>query len=91
MRFISIFLPNYTITAWDSVLAGAADPFTWEPVRELGGAAFRAPSRLQRSWRGQMPGAGPQAMSMYMVEARQQRRCPRALSSPRKPDARDPS
>jgi hypothetical protein len=46
---------------------------TWEPVRELRGAAFRAP-------RGQMLGAGPQAMSMYIVEARQQRRCPRTVA-----------
>jgi hypothetical protein len=38
-----------------------------EPVRELGGIAFRAPQ-------GQMQGGATQAMSLCIVEERQRRR-----------------
>src|SRR2546427_2946089 len=41
---------------------------------KLRGAAFRAP-------RAQMLGAGPQAMSVYIVEGRQRRRCARAAGT----------
>ena len=47
-----------------------------EPVRELGGVAFRAP-------RGQMQGGATQAMSVYIVEERQRSRCPRAAGTRR--------
>jgi hypothetical protein len=41
---------------------GRAAGIVKEPVRELRGAAFRAPSRLQRSWRQQMQGGATQTM-----------------------------
>src|SRR3989441_11325194 len=47
-----------------------------ESVVKVQGAALRAP-------RGQMLGGGPQAMSMCIVEGRQQRRWPRAAATRR--------
>jgi len=47
-----------------------------EPVRELAGAAFRAP-------RGQMRDGVTQAMSVYIVEERQRSICPRAAGTRR--------